>query len=314
MGLCSGQGLVFRCVFRLDAVVVWRDTVVMKAAEHWHLRDDGKVQCDLCPHGCLMDVGGCGRCRVRAVHQGELKAVGYGLVSSAGVDPIEKKPLNCFRPGSRIFSIGGWGCNLSCTFCQNWSISQRMAENGSMHTPEDVVALGGRSGSIGIAYTYNEPLIGFEFVRDCAVLARERGLVNVLVTNGFVCAGPAGELLPLVDALNIDIKSMDDKFYRQHCGAQLQPVLDFARQAVAAGCHVEITNLVIPGLNDSDSLFTALAVWIAEELGRTVPLHLSAYRPQYRMHLDSTPVATLERARRLCGEHLETVFLGNVPL
>jgi pyruvate formate lyase activating enzyme len=175
-----------------------------------------------------------------------------------------------------------------------------------------VVDAAKRSGSSGIAYTYNEPLVEFEFVEDCAGLAREAGLFNVLVTNGYLCPEPAAELLPLIDALNIDVKSMDDAFYRRYCAGRLQPVLDVAVAAVKTGCHVELTNLIIPGLNDDDAGFVALAEWAAGSLGQATPLHLSAYRPQYKMDLPATPAALLQRARELCSRSLWYVYLGNV--
>jgi pyruvate formate lyase activating enzyme len=284
----------------------------MKKAEYWHRREDGKTQCDLCPHGCVIAEGKSGTCKVRGTVGGELKALGYGLVSSAGLDPIEKKPLYHFLPGADIFSIGGWGCNLGCSFCQNWTISQQFGQDRDAYTPEWIVRKAAASGSMGIAYTYNEPVVGFEFVRDCSVLARQAGLLNVLVTNGYVRKEPAAELLPLVDATNIDIKSMDDAFYRKQCGATLRPVLDFARQAVQAGVHVEITNLVIPGLNDDDHHFELLAQWMRTHLGETVPLHLSAYHPQYKLDVSPTSPAALQKAHALARKTLLYVYMGNV--
>lgn len=283
----------------------------MTRAKYWHKEGD-HIACDLCPHACRLPEGQTGRCRVRAVQKGEFVALGYGQVSSAHVDPIEKKPLYHFRPGSAIFSVGGWGCNLGCSFCQNWTISQRVEWNAHPCSPTEIAEAGGRPPSIGIAYTYNEPLINFEFVRDCAALARERGLANVLVTNGYIRPEPAAELLPLIDALNIDIKSMDEAFYRHQCRATLDPVLGFCRQAVSVGCHVEITNLVIPGLNDTESHFERLAQWIRDQLGPSIPLHLSAYHPEYRCEQPPTSVACLIRAREIARGYLAYIYIGNV--
>jgi len=283
----------------------------VKTARFWHAEGD-KARCDLCPHRCLIAEGRTGLCGVRARRGGSLAAEGYGLVSSVNLDPIEKKPLYHFMPGEAILSIGGWGCNFACAFCQNWSISQRVENGGSRYAPEEIVAAAPARGSRGIAYTYNEPLVNAEFVLDCAVRAAEAGLANVLVTNGYVLPEPASELLPLTDALNIDVKSMDDAFYRRHCRGGLQPVLDFAVQAAGAGCHVEITNLVIPGLNDDAQGLEALARWVAEHLGRGAPLHFSAYRPMYKMRAPATPADALERAREIGRRWLDYVYIGNV--
>ncbi len=298
-------------------------------ASYWSSEGD-RVRCELCPHRCLLGDGQVGVCRIRRNMNGRLVAGGYGLVSSENVDPIEKKPLNRFYPGERIYSIGGWGCNFSCSFCQNWTISQQVGisreqgagggANGAGseelgeggNSPAEIIEHAIRSGGIGIAYTYNEPLISFEFVRDCAILAHEAGLKNVLVTNGYINSKPAEELLPLIDALNIDIKCIDDSFYVAHCGGHVRPVLDFAVQAVSAGCHVEITNLLIPGLNDNDSQVVALAEWIANNLGRKTPLHLSAYYPQFKLNVPATTLQQVQHAHELALQHLAHVYMGNV--
>ncbi|MBU4199048.1 MAG: AmmeMemoRadiSam system radical SAM enzyme [Verrucomicrobia bacterium] len=284
----------------------------MRPAKFWHPAEAGKIQCELCPHHCILPDQQVGRCGIRVAIEGQLQARGYGLISSRHNDPIEKKPLYHFHPGREIFSIGGWGCNLACQFCQNWTISQQVDGKAEIIIPESVVRSARAEASVGIAYTYNEPLINIEFVRDCAELARKAGLVNVLVTNGYLEEKPAEFLLPLIDALNIDIKSMDDAFYRKQCRGSLEPVLRFSRQAVAAGCHVEITNLLIPGLNDAEEQVGRLSRWIREHLGKSVPLHLSAYRPEYRMTLPPTPVVVLERAYKRCRCDLEYVYLGNM--
>lgn len=284
----------------------------MHRAEYWHVEDDGSIRCELCPHGCRLTDGRSGLCRVRRAQEGALVALGYGQLSSMHVDPIEKKPLYHFYPGSQILSIGGWGCNFRCDFCQNWSISQQVLTEEASVPPEVLVAEAKRSGSIGVAYTYNEPCIAFEYVRDCAKLVREAGLVNVMVTNGFINPGPAESLLKWMDAANIDVKSMQESFYREQCGGALSPVLAFARQALAAGCHVEVTNLVIPGLNDDDESFHALSEWIKVSLGCGVPLHLSGYYPQYKMDRPATSSAALEHARDLCRSYLDYVYIGNV--
>lgn len=284
----------------------------MKTALFWHALDSGRIECELCPHQCRVAEGKYGICGIRTARAGRMFAAGYGLVSSAHADPIEKKPLYHFHPGQNIFSVGGWGCNFKCGFCQNWTISQQVNLHSSPVEPSEIAAAAEAEGSIGIAYTYNEPLVNIEFVTECARLIRAEGRVNVLVTNGFIQPQPAKSILPLIDALNIDIKSMKEDFYKKQCAGKLEPVLDFSKQAVAAGCHVEITNLIIPGLNASDAEFVRLAEWIRANLGEKTPLHLSAYHPEFKMNLPPTSSATLERARRLCGEILPYVYVGNL--
>ena len=284
----------------------------MKSAVFWHPAEAGKVQCELCPHHCVIAEKKTGLCGIRRVVDGGLVATGYGLLSSLHNDPIEKKPLFHFHPGSTIFSIGGWGCNFACRFCQNWQISQAVNAQAQSFRPDEVVQAARDQHSLGIAYTYNEPLINYEFIQDCAQQARSAGLFNVLVTNGFIEENPAAGLLPLIDALNIDIKSMEESFYKQQCRGALAPVLRFACQAVAAGCHVEITNLLIPGLNDGEEQVGRLSAWMAANLSRETPLHLSAYHPDYKMDIPSTPTAVLERSFARCKRDLAYVYMGNV--
>ena len=284
----------------------------MKPAIFWHTNESGVIQCELCPHHCLIPDKHAGRCGIRFTANGGLQARGYGLLSGLHNDPIEKKPLYHFYPGYEIFSIGGWGCNFACSFCQNWTISQQIDWKARLYTPEEIVQLARAEHSIGIAYTYNEPLINIEFIRDCAALARAAGLVNVLVTNGYIEEAPAGFILPLIDALNIDIKSMENEFYRKQCRGSLDPVLRFSRQAARQGCHVEITNLLIPGLNDALEQVGLLSQWLSENLGPATPLHLSAYRPEYKMNIPPTSLATLERAYERCRRDLHYVYMGNV--
>jgi pyruvate formate lyase activating enzyme len=271
-------------------------------------------ECLLCPHACRIREGRAGVCRSRGFLEGRLTALGYGRISSAHLDPMEKKPLYHFHPGKSVYSIGGWGCNFACTFCQNASISQQAPEHdsGLCHPPHTVIDAALEQGSRAIAYTYNEPTVNIEYVMDCSSLAREKGVSNVLVTNGYINPGPAGELLPLIDALNVDIKCIEDDFYTRHCHGTLQPVLDFCVQARQAGCHIEITNLVIPNLNDQPEQITALAVWIRDHLGANTPLHLSAYRPEYRLKTPATPRAVMEKAFLAADAVLPYVYLGNM--
>lgn len=284
----------------------------MTTALYWRKLDKSEYICELCPNSCVIGEGEVGICRVRGVRNGVLVALGYGHISSIAIDPIEKKPLYHFRAGSKIFSVGGWGCNFSCKFCQNWEISQYFKEDSRCLTAEALVQLALDSGTGAIAYTYNEPLVGYEFVYDCAKLAKEQGLQNVLVTNGYIMPEPAAKILHHIDALNIDIKSIDNSFYYDHCCGRVKPVLDFAKRAKAANCHVEITNLVIPGCNDSDVDILALAEWIADNLGKETVLHLSAYFPRHKFDIKATPYELLNHAKELAMEKLDNVYLGNV--
>lgn len=233
----------------------------------------------------------------------------YERILACNRDPIEKKPLYHFHPGSSILSIGTRGCNQRCDFCQNWQMLETDSP-GTYMTSDEIASMAGRGGSIGVAYTYNEPTIWYEFMMECAVKVKGRGLSNVLVTNGFINPEPLEELLPLVDAMNIDVKSMDPEFYRKICKGKLEPVLETCRRAKAK-CHVEITNLIIPTLNDSEELIGKLVDFVAE-LGRDTPLHFSAYYPSYKMTIDPTPLETLEKAYGIAREELDYVYLGNV--
>jgi len=280
-------------------------------ARYWEPEGEaGAVRCGLCPHRCFIVDGARGRCRVRENRGGRLFSLIYGHVVSAHVDPLEKKPLYHFHPGSSVLSIGTNGCNLSCPFCQNYEISQGLTD-GAQLPPEEIVRLGGAGGSIGVAYTYNEPFIWFEYVLDCARSAKEKGLVNVLVTNGYVSPEPLEELLPYVDALNIDLKALDDGFYKRLCGGRLEPVLETIRRS-ARRAHVELTNLLVTDENDSPEQVAALADWVASEVGRQTPLHLSRYFPAYRFKAPRTPQERMLAAWEAARERLDFVYMGNV--
>jgi len=282
----------------------------MKEALHYKKLDDGRVQCELCPHGCILKPDGVGICGVRQNLEGVLHSTIYARVTSVAMDPIEKKPLYHFHPGTQILSLGTNGCNLKCPYCQNWHISQEQASTQEL-SPEDAVQIASSRNSVGIAYTYNEPVIWYEYVLDTARLAREKSLKNVLVTNGFINPAPLAELLPYVDALNIDVKSLEEEFYRKLCKGRLAPVLEAAVQAKKLA-HVEVTNLVIPTYNDSDDHFHKLGRWVRDSLGANTPVHLSAYFPHYRLRVPPTPLDTLKRAYEIVGEYADYVYLGNV--
>ncbi len=283
-----------------------------KEALFYARKDDGRIQCLLCPQSCLISDGKVGLCLGRKNEGGRLYAVNYGKTVSVAIDPMEKKPLYHFRPGKTILSIAPNGCNLACAHCQNWEISQTSVPTQDL-PPEELVAVALKSQGVGVAYTYTEPLIWYEYLLDAGKLVHEAGLANVLVTNGYINAEPLEDLLPLIDAMNIDVKSMDDAFYRTQCKGRVEPVLRTARMAREKGCHVEITNLLIPSLNDSDEDLDKLVAWVAD-LGRDTPLHFSRYFPRYQCDLPPTPAETLRRAYEKAREHLSFVYVGNISL
>ena len=281
----------------------------------WYEYEQAKdlVHCLLCPQHCHLAEGRIGVCRVRQRRGDGLYTLNYGRLTSLSLDPIEKKPLYHFHPGSRILSAGTLGCNLACGFCQNWQISQEDAPADTL-SPQALVALAEQEkirGNIGLAYTYSEPSVWFEYLMDTAPLAHDRELVNVMVTNGYLNQGPLDELLPHLDAVNMDLKGMRDEFYRSACHGRVAPVLAFAEAVRKAGVHLELTNLIIPGHNDSDEDLRALVDWVAG-LDPEIPLHLSRYFPQYRFTAPPTPAETLRRAYDTAREKLQYVYVGNV--
>ncbi|HAJ57764.1 MAG TPA: AmmeMemoRadiSam system radical SAM enzyme [Candidatus Omnitrophica bacterium] len=283
----------------------------MKEALFYKNTGGTDVQCFLCPHFCRIKDGGIGFCGVRKNTGGLLYTLNYGRVAAMALDPIEKKPLYHYHPGEFILSVGTVGCNLSCLFCQNWSIAKEVQAPTEPMTSEEIVEKARQLNSFGIAYTYNEPFIWYEFVLETAKLARRAGLQNVLVTNGYVTLKPLKGLLPFIDAMNIDIKSIEDEFYRKTCSGTVAEVLETIKTSVK-NCHVELTNLIIPTLNDSDENFTRLVDWIYENLGRDVPLHFSRYFPCYKMTIPPTPIEALKRAEGIAKKKLKYVYLGNV--
>nr|WP_325305715.1 AmmeMemoRadiSam system radical SAM enzyme [uncultured Oscillibacter sp.] len=273
-----------------------------------------KTRCELCFHHCALDEGQTGLCRARACQDGKIGSLNYGKLTSLALDPIEKKPLRRFHPGSLILSVGSFGCNLRCPFCQNHEIS--MAGDSGIQTvevsPEQLAAKAAElvpHGNIGVAYTYNEPLISYEYVQDCASLVHEQGMVNVLVTNGTVEEEPWRALLPLIDAANIDLKGFTPAWYRR-LGGDLETVKRSIALA-AERCHVEVTTLLIPGENDSEEEIRELARWLAS-ISSEIPLHLSRFFPRYRM-LDRppTPVEQVSRLAETARRYLSYVYTGN---
>ncbi|NLW55270.1 MAG: AmmeMemoRadiSam system radical SAM enzyme [Firmicutes bacterium] len=273
---------------------------------------EGEVVCTLCPHACRLREGESGRCRGRSVKAGKLYAANYGRISALALDPIEKKPLYHFYPGTLILSVGTIGCNFTCRFCQNWQIAHQEVATDEM-APEELVALALRwqpEGNIGIAYTYSEPLVWFDYIMETARLAKDKGLKNVLVTNGYINPEPLATLIPYLDGVNLDLKG-PEPFYQTYCGGSLAPVLKTAAQ-LAGRVHLEVTNLLLPGENDDEEDLTALVRFLAS-LDRRIPLHFSRYFPQYQMRIPTTPLASLEKAFYLAKEELHYVYLGNIP-
>ncbi len=273
--------------------------------------------CELCPRYCAIPEGGAGDCRVRINLGGRLIATTYGRPSSVHIDPMEKKPLFHFLPGSQIFSIATAGCNLHCENCQNWQLSQRGGEEMEQiyrANPQQVVDTAVKQGCRSIAYTYSEPIIFYEYVADTAAQAEQQGLKNVLVSAGYINSKPLRQLCRTLDAANVDLKAFDDGFYRKICSATLKPVLDALVVLKEEGVWLEITNLLIPGLNDDLAMVRRMALWIHNELGSDTPLHLSRFYPRYRMrNLPPTPKETLARCRdEVKNVGLKHVYVGNL--
>ena len=283
----------------------------------WHRLDDGRLQCDLCPRDCRLHDGQRGACFVRQAQGEQIVLTTYGRSSGFCLDPVEKKPLNHFYPGTSILSFGTAGCNLACKFCQNWDISKSrdMDRLMEMATPEAIAATARRLDSPAVAFTYNDPVIFAEYALDTAAACRAQGIRTVAVTAGYIHAEPRQEFFRAMDAANVDLKSFSDNFYVRLCGGHLQPVLDtLAYIRHDTDCWLEITTLLIPGQNDSDDEIQALSRWIYRELGPDVPLHFSAFHPDWKMEdLPPTPPATLTRARNLARDAgLHHVYTGNV--
>jgi pyruvate formate lyase activating enzyme len=284
-------------------------------AKHWtntENTESKEIKCTLCPHFCIISNNGRGICGVRVNKEGVLIAEGYGKVTSYALDPIEKKPLRKFHSGKKIVSVGGYGCNLRCRFCQNYNISMEYknvrVDNVTPQVLKEVAIGAIEDNNIGIAYTYNEPLIGYEYVYDCATLTREAGLMNVLVTNGYINIEPLKELLPLIDAMNIDIKGFSDRTYNM-VGGTLEPVKEVVR-ASSRACHVEVTTLVIP--NENEDEVEAIAKWLSE-INPDIPYHLSRFFPRYKYFKQaSTPDELMYRLRDIASKYMKYVFLGNM--
>ena len=284
-----------------------------KLAMYFQKIEDSYVCCRLCPHNCVIKPGASGVCGARKNIGGELYCLNYGKITSIALDPLEKKPLYRFHPGKMVLSVGTFGCNFKCLFCQNWRIAHAHPETVDI-TPHELVEKAKElktKNNIGIAYTYNEPAIWHEFVAETAREAKENGLMNVLVTNGFINREPLENLLPHIDAVNIDVKSFSEEFYCKICKGSLESVKETVKTC-AGKCHVELTTLVIPGLNDSLEEIGKIAEWAAS-ISDEIPLHLSRFFPNYKMDgMPSTPREILFKARDKAKEHLKYVYVGNI--
>jgi pyruvate formate lyase activating enzyme len=284
---------------------------------YWHVLDGGRIQCDLCPRFCVLNEGQRGLCFVRARQNDELVLTTYGRSSGFCVDPIEKKPLNHFLPGTPVLSFGTAGCNLACRFCQNWSISKSREVDtlAEVAAPGDIAAAAAAAGARSVAYTYNDPVIFLEYAVDVAAACREQDIRSVAVTAGYVCEDPRAEFFASMDAVNVDLKAFTERFYRKVCGGQLEPVLDTLRYLRhETDVWLEITTLLIPGENDSEAELHELSAWVMDNLGADVPIHFSAFHPDWKMRdIPRTPAATLRRARRIAMQHgIRYAYTGNV--
>jgi len=287
-------------------------------AQLWQLLPDGRVQCELCSHYCVISEGKKGLCKERQNVGGVLYSLNYGRLIAAHVDPIEKKPLYHFLPGSQSFSIASPGCNFRCAWCQNWDISQANDRNdpGRLKyvSPEDVFKQVSRSKAKSIAYTYTEPTVFFEYTLELSKMAREVGIKNVYVSNGFMSARMLDSYLPWLDAANIDIKAFDDAVYRKYSGARLQAVLDNCKRLKEAGVWLEVTTLLVPGVNDDDKQIQGLANFIVGQLGEETPWHLSRYFPQPQFsQIEATPIESVHHAMAIGkAAGLKFIYAGNM--
>ena len=294
-----------------------KDAEYTVPGRYWHRRDDGRVQCDLCPRYCKLNEGQRGLCFIRARQGDTIVLTSYGRSSGFCIDPIEKKPLNHFLPGTPVLSFGTAGCNLTCKFCQNWDISKsrKIDTLADRAAPEAIAAAAAETGCRSVAFTYNDPIIFLEYAVDVAAACRDRGIKTVAVTAGYICAAPRAEFFDHIDAANIDLKGFTEDFYAKLCSGALAPVLDtLVYLGQETTTWFEITTLLIPGQNDSAAEIDAMTRWIMEHLGPDVPLHFSAFHPDWKMRdLPRTPHDTLIRARRIAvANGLRYVYLGNV--
>jgi pyruvate formate lyase activating enzyme len=293
------------------------DSAAVTPTKYWHRLDDGRVQCDVCPRYCKLHEGQRGLCFVRGNHNGQIVLTTYGRSSGYCVDPIEKKPLNHFLPGTPILSFGTAGCNLACKFCQNWDISKSRELDTLMDqaSPETIARAAKNLNCRSVAYTYNDPVIFLEYAIDVARACRELGIKSVAVTAGYMCEEPRREFYRYMDAANVDLKAFSEDFYWKVTGAHLQPVLDTLKYLKhETNVWFELTTLLIPGLNDSEKELEEMTQWVVENLGPDVPMHFTAFHPDWKMRdIPATPPATLKKARRIAMKNgVRYAYTGNV--
>ncbi len=289
----------------------------MNRINPFYRKEDDKIVCQLCQHYCKLKENQVGICGVNKNEDGKLVNLAYGRVSAINIDPIEKKPLYHFLPGSKSLSIGTVGCNFKCPFCQNWQISQSSDIDASYNiTPKELVDIALQKGCKSISYTYNEPTIFYPFAKDVALLAKEQGLKNVFVSNGFETPEVIDDMVGIIDAFNIDIKSFQNDYYKKHLKGSLDGVLDTLKRLKERDFWVECTTLIVPGDNDSDAELSQIANFIAKELDRDTPWHISAFHPDYKeQNKEATPVETLLRAKKRAQEAgLNYIYMGNVAI
>jgi pyruvate formate lyase activating enzyme len=276
-------------------------------------KNDERIECLLCPHFCKIENGETGICGVRKNSGEQIELLTYGVISGYSLDPVEKKPLYHFFPGNNILSIGSYGCNMRCDFCQNYHISQDIPKSIMADTTPGELAENALKANknTGIAFTYNEPVIWFEFVIDTATAVKNKGLYTVLVTNGYINPEPLSEILNITDAFNVDLKAFNNDFYKRLTGASLGPVKNTLKQIVRAGKHLEITTLLVTGQNDSITDMEEQVKWIADELGKDIPFHLSRYFPMYKRDDPTTPHSTLMKHYDIARKYLNFVYVGN---
>jgi len=281
--------------------------------------ENNKVRCTLCPHNCLLKPGETGKCTVRHNNEGTLVTETFNTVSALSIDPVEKKPLYHFYPGTQILSVGSFGCNMKCSFCQNHDISQPTIDilnrrKNTLSSRQIILEARGIDSNIGLAFTYNEPVVWYEFMKDMAVKARSEGMSTVMVSNGYINRDPLKEIMNYINAFNIDLKAFNDNFYREIAGARLKPVLKTLIEIGRSGKHLEITYLIIPGYNDNRNEFRDCISWLHDNIGPDVVLHLSRYFPSYNFSAPPTPASTMHEMHNIAKEKINFVYPGNINI